>query len=83
MVEVAAGDEETAATTAQVLCALWWSSGPSRPWRVSGESVVRIRAYVDTRRAPDGSSLACTWPLRCRGVVCPALRPGRLGDGWS
>ncbi|MGW7553898.1 DUF6207 family protein [Streptomyces rimosus] len=79
-VEVAVGDGETAAA-AQVLCSLWWSSGPSRPWRVSGESVVRVRAYVDTRRAPDGSSLAWPWPLRCRGVVCPTLRPGRLRTG--
>ncbi|WP_078897680.1 DUF6207 family protein [Streptomyces rimosus] len=57
-VEVAAGDEETAAAAVQALCSLWWSSGPSQPWRVPGENVVRVRAYVDTRRTPGGSSLA-------------------------
>ncbi|MEU7261002.1 DUF6207 family protein [Streptomyces rimosus] len=80
-VEVAAGDEETAAAV-QALCSLWWSSGPSRPWRVPGKNVVRVRAYADTRRASNGSSLACPWPLRWREVVCPALWPGRLRDGW-
>ncbi|MFI2241121.1 DUF6207 family protein [Streptomyces chrestomyceticus] len=55
-VDVVAGDEETAAAAARALCSLWWSSGPSRPWRVPGEAGVRVRAYVDIRRAPDGAS---------------------------
>ncbi|WP_394298570.1 DUF6207 family protein [Streptomyces rimosus] len=43
-VEVAVGDGETAAAAARALCSLWWSSGPSRNWRVPGENVVRVRA---------------------------------------
>ncbi|MEU7151163.1 DUF6207 family protein [Streptomyces sp. NPDC045456] len=54
-VDVVAGDEETAAAAVQALCALWWSSGPSRPWRVPGQAGVRMRTYVDIRREPDGT----------------------------
>ncbi|MFF3277150.1 DUF6207 family protein [Streptomyces chrestomyceticus] len=57
VVEVVAVDEETAAAAAQAVCALWWSSGTSRPWRVPGEPGVRVRAYVDIRRAPDGTPI--------------------------
>ncbi|CAM5520795.1 MULTISPECIES: DUF6207 family protein [Streptomyces] len=56
-VEVVADDEKTATAAAQAVCALWWSSGPSQPWRIPGEPGVRVRAYVDIRRAPDGTTI--------------------------
>ncbi|MEF3119493.1 DUF6207 family protein [Streptomyces chrestomyceticus] len=57
-VDVVADDEQTAAAAARALGFLWWSSGPSRPWRVPGEAGVRVRTYVDIRRAPDGTPVA-------------------------
>ncbi|MFD7665995.1 DUF6207 family protein [Streptomyces sp. NPDC059788] len=64
-VDVVAGDEGTAAAAARVLCSLWWSSGPSRLWRVPGEAGVRVRLFVGVRRAAGGSS--APWP-GCRGA---------------
>lgn len=51
-VEIAAADEATAAAAAAVLDTLWWSSGPSAPWRTPGEPGVRIRLYADLRGQP-------------------------------
>ncbi|GAA0454527.1 DUF6207 family protein [Streptomyces olivaceiscleroticus] len=54
VLEVTAADEQTAAAAAQAASDLWWSSGPSAPYRTPGEEGVRVRLYADTRRAPDG-----------------------------
>lgn len=56
-VEVTAVDEPTAAAAAQAVSALWWSSGPSAPYRTPGEDGVRVRLYADVQRTPDSREL--------------------------
>lgn len=54
VLEVTATDEQTAAIAAQTLSELWWSSGPSAPYRTPGEDGVRVRVtptYAATRTA--------------------------------
>lgn len=47
VVEVAAGDEETALAAVADM-GMWWStSGPSEVWRVPGEPGVRVRTYAN------------------------------------
>jgi hypothetical protein len=49
VVEVAAGDEETALAAVADM-GLWWAtSGSSEVWRVPGELGVRVRTYADVR----------------------------------
>lgn len=46
VVEVAAGDEETALAAVAELGVRWATSGPSEAWRVPGEPGVRVRTYA-------------------------------------
>lgn len=49
VVEVAAGDEQTA-LVAMADMGLWWAtSGSSEVWRVPGEPRVRVRTYANVR----------------------------------
>lgn len=50
VVELAAGDEETALAAVAGLGERWATSGPSEVWRVPGEPGVRVRTYAKTRR---------------------------------
>lgn len=58
VVEVVAGDEQTAVAAVNRLGDWWATSGPSLPWRVPGEPGVRVRTYADTcSTAPFGEGL--------------------------
>lgn len=49
VVEVAAGDEETALAAVAALGERWVTSGPSEVWREVGEPGVRVRTYAKVR----------------------------------
>ncbi|MFF4409772.1 DUF6207 family protein [Streptomyces sp. NPDC001404] len=53
VLEVVAGDEETARTAVETLERLWPTSGPSVPWRVPGEEGVHVRTFADIRRTAE------------------------------
>ncbi|MFI1437532.1 DUF6207 family protein [Streptomyces lydicus] len=57
VVEIAAADDETLVQAMAAMDKVWFSSGPSEPYRIPGEPGVRVRAYGDMRRSPDGTAI--------------------------
>ncbi|MET9438983.1 DUF6207 family protein [Streptomyces sp. NPDC006551] len=51
VLDVTAGDEETARAVLDGLQQLWATSGITPVWRVPGESGVRARVHADIRRS--------------------------------
>jgi hypothetical protein len=54
VVEVAAGDEQTALAAVAELGERWATSGPSQVWREIGEAGVRVRTYAKLRHPESG-----------------------------
>ena len=55
VVEVAAGDVQTALAAVADLRLWWATSGPSEAWRVPGEPGVRVRTYASIGSAGESS----------------------------